>query len=287
VAALLNITDDHLDRYPDFSAYARSKMRLFENQGAEDFAVLNGADPVIGGLAHAIKSRRLFYGAGRTPDAAARVDAAGLRARLPGGPELAFGLERFRLRGAHNLENACAAVLSALAAGASAEGVQAVLDTFAGLAHRVETVGAVAGVEYVNDSKATNVDAVRRALECFEAPVILIMGGLDKGGDFGRLREPVRRRVKALILIGRAAAKIRAALGDAAEVREAATMAEAVSAAAAAARPGEAVLLAPGCASFDMYANYQARGEDFRRAVAALAAGRGERRREDAESGGR
>jgi UDP-N-acetylmuramoylalanine--D-glutamate ligase len=273
VAVLLNITDDHLDRYADFEAYVRSKMRLFENQTAADAAVLNGADPAIRPRAAAIRARRLFYNAAGDPEAAAELAGGALRVRLPSGAAHAFTLEGFRLKGPHNLENAAAAALAALAAGASPAGVQETLTTFAGLPHRLETVATVGGVAYVNDSKATNVDAVQRALECFERPVVLIMGGLDKGGDFTQLAAAVRARVKRLILIGAAAGKIGAALAGSAPAAAAASMAEAVRRAAESARPGEAVLLSPGCASFDMYANYAARGEDFRRAVAALEAG--------------
>lgn len=276
VAVLLNITPDHLDRYPDFEAYVRSKMRLFENQTPRDVAVLNGADPAIRRHAAAIPARRLFYNAADHREAAAWAEPGAIRVRLPGQAAQRFPLARFRLRGPHNLENAAAAALAALAAGAAAAGVQQALDTFTGLPHRLETVGRVGGVDYVNDSKATNVDAVKRALECFAPPVVLIMGGLDKEGDFAALLPEVRRAVKALILIGAAAEKIAAALAGAAPALRAASMAEAVRLAAEQARPGEAVLLSPGCASFDMYANYAARGEDFRREVARLAAAAGE-----------
>jgi UDP-N-acetylmuramoylalanine--D-glutamate ligase len=144
------------------------------------------------------------------------------------------------------------------------------LDTFAPAPHRLETIAVINGVEYVNDSKATNVDAVRRGLDCFGGRVVLIMGGVDKGGDFGQLRDAVRKRGRALVLLGGAGGLIRAALGGLAPTQEAASMRQAVQAAREMAAAGDAVLLAPGCASFDLYANYQERGDDFRREVMRL-----------------
>jgi UDP-N-acetylmuramoylalanine--D-glutamate ligase len=270
VAVLLNITDDHLDRYPDFAAYALSKMRLFENQTAQDAAVLNGTDPVIRAHAAAIRSRRLFYNTEAAAENCAAVSGTTLALRMPGREAARLNLAPFRLRGPHNVENACAAAIAALAAGASPPGIQQALTTFAGLPHRIESVGVANGVEYVNDSKATNVDAVLRALDCFATPVVLIMGGLDKGGNFRLLEAAVRRRAKALVLVGKASDTIRAALGGLVPTVQAPDMAAAVLAAAGLAASGDVVLLSPGCASFDMYPNYQARGEDFRKAVQRL-----------------
>jgi UDP-N-acetylmuramoylalanine--D-glutamate ligase len=273
VGVLLNITDDHLDRYPDFEAYAASKMRLFENQEPQDVAVLNGGDPVIRAHLGSLRSRKLFFNASE-PDAAACLNGRMLILRLPGRPTVPLNLLQFRLRGTHNIENAAAAALAALAAGASPEGIQKALDAFTPAAHRLETIAVLDGVEYVNDSKATNVDAVRRALESFSSPVVLIMGGVDKGGNFGRLKEAVRRRGRGLILLGGGRDAIRAALGGLLPMGEASHMHEAVQAARGMASAGDVVLLAPGCASFDLYANYQERGEDFRRAVLELKQGR-------------
>jgi UDP-N-acetylmuramoylalanine--D-glutamate ligase len=270
VGVLLNITDDHLDRYTGFAAYARSKMRLFENQTAQDAAVLNGADPVIRAQAAAIRSRRLFYNTTEAAENCAAVVGTALALRRPGHEVVRLDLAPFRLRGPHNVENACAAALAALAAGASPLGIQQALSAFAPLPHRIESVAVVNGVEYVNDSKATNVDAVLRALGCFTTPVVLIMGGLDKGGNFGLLETAVRRRAKALVLVGKASDTIRAALGGLVPTVQAPDMAAAVGAAAGRAVSGDVVLLSPGCASFDMYPNYQARGEDFRQAVQRL-----------------
>jgi UDP-N-acetylmuramoylalanine--D-glutamate ligase len=270
VGVLLNITDDHLDRYPDFEAYARAKLRLFANQRPEDLAILNGSDPAVCTRAGSIGSTALYYHAAHGGGAAEVIGSA-LAVRLPGRAETRIDLGRFGLRGPHNRENVAAAALAALAAGATPAGVQETVDTFAPAPHRLETVATVAGVEYVNDSKATNVDAVRRGLECFDRPLVLIMGGSDKGGDFHGLRQAVRARAKALVLVGGARQPIRAALGDLLETHEVERMDEAVRRAAQLAAPGDVVLLARGCASFDLYANYQERGEDFRRAVQRLA----------------
>jgi UDP-N-acetylmuramoylalanine--D-glutamate ligase len=270
VGVLLNVTDDHLDRYAGFEAYAASKMRLFANQRPDDIAVLNAADAVVRARSGGIRSRKLFYNRSETGEAHAAVAGRTLTLRLPGRDAVALSLEGFRLRGPHNMENAAAAALAALAAGGGPAGLQTVLNTFAPAPHRLEAIATVDGVEYVNDSKATNVDAVRRGLECFGGRVVLIMGGVDKGGDFGRLRDSLRARGRALVLLGGAKDRIRAALGGLVPTAEAASMRQAVQAAREMAAAGDVVLLAPGCASFDLYANYQERGDDFRREVMRL-----------------
>ena len=270
VGALLNITEDHLDRHADFETYAASKMRLFLNQRTDDVAILNAEDPVIRARTAGLRNRVLFFG--RDAEAAARItrDGRSLALRLTGREPADLSLAHFRLRGPHNLENAAAAALTALAADATAAGIQTALNAFAPRPHRLEAIAHVAGVEYVNDSKATNVDAVRRALESFDTRVVLIMGGVDKGGDFGLLRDVVCRRGRALILLGATRERIRQALGGLVPEADVSDMRSAVAAAAALAEPGDVVLLAPGCASFDLYANYQERGDDFRHEVMRL-----------------
>lgn len=269
VGVLLNISADHLDRYPDLAAYTASKMRLFANQEPRDAAVLNAGDPIIAAHAGTVRARKLFFNSS-DPQAGARLDGRRLILSQPGRAAVELDLARFRLRGAHNAENAAAAALAALAAGANPAGIQTALDAFTPAAHRLETIAAIDGIEYVNDSKATNVDAVRRALECVAGRAVLIMGGVDKGGDFRLLRDAVRRHGRGLVLLGAGREALRAALGDVVPTREAASMPAALQAARALAEDGDTVLLAPGCASFDRYANYQERGDDFRRAVAAL-----------------
>ena len=296
VGLLLNITPDHLDRYPNFAAYAASKMRLFENQQADDVAVLNGADPLIRSLTARVRARKLIY-----PDPAADEEGAILANRqitlrshkiagvseknqnaksgIPSASKslsdadrnpIALLLANFKLKGRHNLENACAAALASLAFGARPQAIQDTLDHFKGSAHRLEYIDAINGVEFFNDSKATNVDAVRRAVECFDAPLVLIMGGLDKGGNFRELRQAVAGHAKKLIVMGRAVDLIRSALMDVTATSSAAGMADAVDQAYEAAGPGDVVLLSPGCASFDMYADYAQRGDDYRQTVAKL-----------------
>jgi UDP-N-acetylmuramoylalanine--D-glutamate ligase len=270
VAVLLNITDDHLDRYTDFEAYARSKALVFRNQNAADTAVLPEGDPVVAGVTGDILSRRLTFG-GR--------DAAAVIRRLPAENGFAVDLETGRLRlppdrfpGRHNAENVAAAGLAALAAGGNVQGLRLAIENFRPLAHRMSPVGQVAGVRFVDDSKATNVNAVVRALEAFETPVVLIMGGRDKGGDYRPLEGPIAGKVKRLVLLGEAAPIIKDALGTVPPLgyHTAATMEEAVATAYRTASPGDIVLLSPACSSFDMYASYGERGDHFQKIVAEM-----------------
>jgi len=179
-------------------------------------------------------------------------------------------LAGIKITGRHNLENACAAGLAALAVGARPEAIQDTLNQYRGSAHRLEYVASIDDIDFYNDSKATNVDAVMRAVDCFHKPVILIMGGLDKGGNFKTLREVVSRQVKKLIVMGQAADLIQKALADAVPAIEVKTMAEAADRAYRSGSAGDVVLLSPGCASFDMYDNYARRGNDFKDSVAML-----------------
>jgi len=275
IAVLLNITIDHLDRYPDFEAYAASKMRLFENQQADDIAVLNSSDPLVRSLTADLKNKKLMYpGATATEDGAV-INGSHIRFQINdpgpldngGQGQWALDVSRINLRGRHNLENACAAGLAAIAAGARPDAIQETLNRFHGGAHRLEFLDTIDDVEFYNDSKATNVDAVIRAVQCFNRPVVLIMGGLDKGSDFKPLRKVLPRHIKSLIVMGSAAGLIASTLGDLVPTTTAASMAEAVTQARQAASPGEVVLLSPGCASFDMYDNYGQRGDDFRQEV--------------------
>ena len=277
VGVLLNITPDHLDRYPDMATYTDSKARLFRNQDAGDIAIVNGNDPLALAACRAIHARRLyFYGQppeNGEPGEGALITPRQIAVHIDDKVQGRIELSNTRLIGPHNRENIAAAALAALAAGASLAGVQKTVDQFQGLAHRLERVATVKGIHFINDSKATNVDAVIRALECFEHPVVLIMGGRNKGYDFEPLRTHVRSRVRKLIVIGEAAPQIMAVLSrdpaDGAEI--AADMAQAVRLAFETARPAETVLLSPACASFDMFGSYVERGETFRRLVKELA----------------
>ncbi|MEW6672897.1 MAG: UDP-N-acetylmuramoyl-L-alanine--D-glutamate ligase [Thermodesulfobacteriota bacterium] len=274
VAALLNITQDHLDRYANFDAYVRSKGLIFKNQGADDVAVLNGADPHIRSLNREIPSRRLYFShqkdAAAEPAEGAVIGSREIILRTQAGGRFTLPVDSIRLIGKHNLENVAAASLAALAAGGNFEGILAAVRAFKGLPHRLEHIVTRNGVQYFNDSKSTTPDSVLRALESFNQPVVLIMGGRDKGSDFDLLKEPVSRQVKHVIVLGEAKNKILAALDRQAPASVADTMASAVFQAARAAAPGDVVLLSPGCASFDMYQNYAERGRDFSERVKKL-----------------
>lgn len=272
VGVWLNISDDHLDRYPDPAAYAASKARLFENQKTGDTAILNGTADVIRSQTATCPARRLYFTGRRPGEWGASLTAEGLLIEDGLHAVQHIPLDRMQLQGVHNRENAAAAALAALAAGGTPAGIQTALARFRGLPHRVETVATVDGVRFVDDSKATNVDAVVRALEGFSEPVVLIMGGRDKLGSYDALKGPVRRGVRRLVLMGEARERIGAALGAECPggCLTAGSMEEAVALSQAVAQPGDVVLLSPACSSFDMFDSYAHRGECFRRAVARL-----------------
>ncbi|MFZ7125960.1 MAG: UDP-N-acetylmuramoyl-L-alanine--D-glutamate ligase [Desulfobacterales bacterium] len=270
IGVILNITDDHLDRYPDFAAYGRSKLKLLTRQEPEDSAILNSEDRFLRTEPIPGKGRRLTFGPAPVAGEGARISDNRITFRFEGGPEQELDLAGCRLSGRHNRENIAAAALAALVAGADLNSIHQALLSFKGLPHRLEWVATIHGVKYFDDSKATNVDAVARALEAFEEPVVLIMGGMDKGGSYLPLKSLVERRVRRLILLGAAAPVIGEALGGLAPIEQADSMRQAVRMAAAAARAGDVVLLSPACSSFDMYANYAERGFDFARSVKAL-----------------
>lgn len=271
VGVLLNISADHLDRYPSIQAYANAKIRLFENQGPQDTAILNNGDPLITAAASHIKSRVCYFNATAPgPDRAViSGDTLVLSAR-EGTESHAMDLTKTHLIGRHNHENIAAAALAALAAGAGTDSVRTALASFKGLPHRLEWVGRHNDVDYYDDSKATNVDAVVRAVDNFQCPLILIMGGRDKGGDYQPLAQVVKSHVKQIVVIGEASDIIENALGNDVPVHRAADMDAAVSAASGAAEAGSAVLLSPACASFDMFNSYAHRGDAFQKAVANL-----------------
>jgi UDP-N-acetylmuramoylalanine--D-glutamate ligase len=278
VSVLLNISKDHLDRYPDFDAYANSKMRIFENQQENDIAVLNGADAQVYSRIGHIKCQKWFYPNPQSNENGAFLADNRITLKLNNAKylnqkiqnELLVDTSAAGFLGRHNLENACAAALTALAAGATIEGIQTALNQFQGSAHRLEYIETINQARYFNDSKATNVEAVVRALECFSQPVILIMGGRDKGDDFKALGDAVRKHAKKLIVIGEAAAAISSALTQIIPATSASSMQDAVRKANEVAAPGDIVLLSPACASFDMYDNYAQRGDDFRNEVIKL-----------------
>lgn len=277
IGVLLNIAEDHLDRYPDMAAYAASKARLFRRQGSEDTAVLNGSDPRTRRIADRIPCRKLmYYGAPRALSSGtegAAVNGRRITLATRELPTAEIPRRLLHLPGDYNAENAAAAALAAIAAGGTLKGITEALRGYRGLPHRTEHVATVRGIHFYNDSKATNVDAVVRALNSFEMPMVLILGGRDKGADFTQLIGPVAARVKHVVAMGEAGPSIQSVLEKDASVSRAADMAEAVDQAYRIAASGEAVLLSPACASFDQYDSYADRGDDFRRKVFDIARG--------------
>lgn len=269
VAVLLNLTEDHRDRYPDFSSYASAKMEIFRNQGAGDVAVLNGDDPEVTARAGAVRAEKRWFSLSRSLDRGAFRNGEEILFR-DGTSEERYPCSLLRIRGLQNLENALAAVASARSMGIPGAAVRECLAAFPGLPHRVEFVRTVRGVSYVNDSKGTNVGAVLKCLEGFAGPVVLIAGGRDKGIDFRPLRDALSRKARAAVLIGEARDRMGREIAGAVPVHTAASLEEAVRAAAAQARPGDAVVLSPACSSFDMFRSFEERGEAFREAVRGL-----------------
>jgi UDP-N-acetylmuramoylalanine--D-glutamate ligase len=266
-AVLLNITADHLDRYDDFAGYVQSKGRIFKNQAPDDFAVINYADPATRELAPAIRAKLLPFNIDPENGVGAWLADEEIGLRLPDGGEVRLDCRNIPLLGAHNRENIAAAALAASAVGAPFASIQETVRRFQGLPHRMTPVGTFKGIQFVDDSKATNVDAVVRALASFSTPVILIMGGREKGGAYSALKSLFPGRIKHLVLMGEAADSIAAELGAEAPFSRVATMAEAVRTATAQGSPGDTVLLSPACASFDMYESYAHRGDDFANCV--------------------
>jgi UDP-N-acetylmuramoylalanine--D-glutamate ligase len=271
IAVLLNISPDHLDRYPDLESYAAAKARIFRAQGPGDYAVVNAEDPHVLGLARAVPGRVLRFSSRHPLDEGGWLAPDALCLRLPDGPVERYPRALPGLIGQHNLENALAASLAARLAGAPTGAVRDALVAFRPLPHRMALVAEVGKVAYYDDSKGTNVGAVVAALDGFPRKVVLIAGGRDKGSDYAPLAKVMRAVGRGAVVVGEAAARIQAALDPVVPVGAAATLEEAVVAAAAMAQPGDAVVLSPACASFDMFRDYAHRGEAFCAAVAALA----------------
>jgi UDP-N-acetylmuramoylalanine--D-glutamate ligase len=270
VAAVLNVSPDHLDRYPSFEAYAAAKGRIFEGQRKGDVAIVPDGDEACLALARpSAATIRTFGGHGDVQVIDGRiVDMAG-RVDLP--------VAELGVTGGHNVQNACAAALIARSAGVPAAAIERALRAFRGLPHRMVRVRELDGVTYYDDSKATNVGAAVAALDGLEGlagKVVLIAGGKDKGGSYAPLRARMEAAGRALVLLGEAAPLLEDAMrGASLELARVASMEEAVQAARALARPGDVVLLAPACSSFDMFASYAQRGDVFAAAVRALGGG--------------
>jgi UDP-N-acetylmuramoylalanine--D-glutamate ligase len=266
IGVLTNLAPDHLDRYPCLQAYYADKARLFENATADTRWVLNGDQPEGEALAGDAPGRRFRFSTEGSDEAHARVGAGGLVLELEAGREEVIAIDPtgLPLLGRHNLANALAASLAARLAGASARTLGHGLGTFRPLPHRLEPVGERVGVRWVNDSKATNVSATASALASLPGPLVLLLGGKDKGEDLAPLREALHRGVRAVVLYGQARARLAAALAGAAPLVEVeGSFEEAVAAGEGLAREGDLLLLSPACSSFDMFQNYEARGRRF------------------------
>jgi UDP-N-acetylmuramoylalanine--D-glutamate ligase len=275
VAVLLNITADHLDRYPDLSAYAAAKARIFAAQTSSDWAVVNVDDDLAVAASEGIASRRLGFSVTRPLDEGAWLASGagdGLTIRLPGATSEQYPANLPALVGRHNQANALAALLASRLAGATPAEARAALLAFRPLAHRMELVADAGGVAYYDDSKGTNVGAVVASLDGFPRPVVLIAGGRDKGGYYAPLAAVLGQVGRAAVLIGEAADKMQAAFAGVLPIERAATMDDAVEAARRLAQSGDAVVLSPACSSFDMFRDYNHRAEVFRSAVSRVVA---------------
>jgi UDP-N-acetylmuramoylalanine--D-glutamate ligase len=268
VAALLNLSEDHLDRYAGYQEYIDAKLRIFSGQTAEDYAVLNADDPLVWQYAPGMKARVFPFSRTKLLDEGIFFRDGAIVYRHDG-LEAVFPVADFRLKGVHNLENIMAALACALLLGCRPEESFRCVRDFESLHHRMEFVRTVGGVDYYEDSKATNVGSVEKALESF-TEITLIAGGKDKGGSYAPLVPLVQERVRHLVLIGEAADRMAAELGGLTDTRRAGTMEEAVHLAAAITAPGGTVLMSPACSSFDMFRDYEERAQRFIAAVRAL-----------------
>jgi UDP-N-acetylmuramoylalanine--D-glutamate ligase len=274
VAVFLNLSPDHLDRHPSFDAYGRAKARIFENQTAADLAVVNAEDPFVMARARSGRARLVTFAPASGPGSGADgfFDGDLAHLRLEGGDEVLFLRSALRLPGAHLAGDVLAAAIAARLLGAPLDAIAAAAAAFRGVEHVLEHVATVGGVEYYNDSKATNVAAAGKSLEAFAGPVHMILGGRYKGGDFADLLPGLGARGGHVLAIGEAQAKIAQALEPMVRVDRCLSLGEAVTRAHAVARPGDVVLLAPACSSFDMFQDYADRGRSFKHEVRRLAA---------------
>jgi len=271
IAVVLNVTPDHLDRHRTFAAYVDAKSRLFENQQSPDFAVLNADDPTCVELAGRTRAQVFWFSRKHEVEQGSFVRAGEVVVRRAGSEQEVMPISEIPLKGAHNLENVLAAVCASALMGSAVGKIRSAVRDFKAVEHRLEYVATVRGVEYYNDSKATNVDATIKALESFPSKIHLILGGRDKGSDYTLLNDLLRERVKCVYTIGTAAEKIQSQI-KAAKVVPSGTMETAVKQASTSAQAGDIVLLAPACASFDQFQNYEHRGGVFKDLVRGLSA---------------
>jgi len=283
VAVVLNVTPDHLDRHRTLEVYVNAKARIFENQQENDFAVLNADDPTCVAMASRTRAQVFWFSRQKEVRQGAWVHGGNIVFREAGGEKgtsqrEVLQVSEIPLKGAHNLENVLAAVCAGVLMGCAPEKIRQAVRDFKAVEHRLEFVATIGGVDYYNDSKATNVDATIKALESFPANIHLILGGKDKGSDYTVLNDLLRKRVRRVYTIGAAAAKIESQIvsekNGGPEVVHAETLENALRKANAAAQSGDVVLLAPACASFDQFKSYEHRGKVFKEIVSGLAAGK-------------
>jgi UDP-N-acetylmuramoylalanine--D-glutamate ligase len=266
ISVLLNITEDHLDRYPSYDDYIEAKVRIFANQNSGDLAVLNRDDPIVMQYQEKVKAKKVLFSLREKLGEGAFSNGQTIFLKL-GEKGEEYSLAKTPLKGIHNVENMMAALTAARVFGCSEKAIQGALNRFEGLEHRLEFVREIKGVRFYNDSKGTNVGSVVKSLQSFSGPVILIAGGKDKNGDLNPLKELIQKRVKHLILIGEARERMNLELGGLTDTAMAKTMEEAVFLAHQKAKGGEVVLLSPACSSFDMFKDYKERGKVFKEAV--------------------
>ena len=269
IAVILNITPDHLDRHGSFENYALAKERIFSEQDEHDYCVLNADNVRAAASASRSRAKVYWFSLEHSVERGAWVEGGFImyRSAPDAAPEHVMPLTSIPLKGEHNVENVLAAVCAARLAGASAESIRSAVEQFKAVEHRLEYVATLNGVEIYNDSKATNVDATAKAIAAFPGNIHLILGGKDKNSDYTELSELLRSRVKAVYTIGSAAAKIESQLRGVVTIHSCETLDKAVSAIAAAAHPGDVVLLAPACSSFDQFESYEHRGRVFKELV--------------------
>jgi len=277
IALLLNLSPDHQDRYASANEYYSAKARIFMNQRGDDIAIVNWDDPGCRPIVERLPSRLFPFSLTQDLDDGAVLQGGRLVLRRGGRDEMVMEISKVPIPGRHNLENVLASISAAAHCGIGSEQIGKAVAAFRGLPHRLELVTDVAGVSYYNDSKATNVGAAARALEAFTSPIVLLLGGYDKGGEFEALRGPLGSaaaragRVRAVVTFGKAGDDIARRLeGSGPQIVRSGSLADAVKAASGVAHPGDVVLLAPACASFDAYTGYDKRGEDFRALVRGL-----------------
>ncbi len=270
IAVVLNVTPDHLDRHHTFAAYTDAKARIFENQHGDDFAVLNADDRTCVEMASRTKAQIVWFSRKKEVQQGAYVADGRILYRDARGQREILLVSEISLKGAHNVENVLAAVCIGILMGCQPEQIRKAVREFRAVEHRLQHVATIRGVEYYNDSKATNVDATIKAIESFPANIHLILGGKDKGSDYSVLNDLLRARVKRVYTIGSAAAKIESQIKGSTEIVHSETLENAVKRAAEAAQPGDVVLLAPACASFDQFRSYEHRGRVFKEVVSGI-----------------